>query len=43
MEKSVAFNETGEHDPPTLKLDKYSLPLVPQPTYHPDDPLNWSP
>ncbi|KAK5147502.1 hypothetical protein LTR32_001055 [Rachicladosporium monterosium] len=26
-----------------LKLDKNGLPLVPQPSAHSDDPLNWSP
>ncbi|KAK3660194.1 hypothetical protein LTR22_008201 [Elasticomyces elasticus] len=26
-----------------LKLDKHGLPLVPQPSSHSDDPLNWSP
>ena len=25
----------------TLKLDRYGLPLVPQPSDHEDDPLNW--
>ncbi|KAK4898423.1 hypothetical protein LTR27_004019 [Elasticomyces elasticus] len=26
-----------------IKLDKHGLPLVPQPSNHSDDPLNWSP
>ena len=26
---------------PVLKLDKHGLPLVPQPSDHEDDPLNW--
>jgi MFS family permease len=26
-----------------IKIDKYGLPLVPQPSDHKDDPLNWSP
>jgi hypothetical protein len=47
-EKEVAFtlehaksSEDGHE--PGLRLDKTGLPLVPQPTVHPDDPLNWSP
>ncbi|KAK5167587.1 uncharacterized protein LTR77_007286 [Saxophila tyrrhenica] len=28
--------------PSTLKLDRHGLPLAPQPSDHPDDPLNWS-
>ncbi|KAF9067090.1 MFS general substrate transporter [Rhodocollybia butyracea] len=27
---------------PILKLDKYGVPLTPQPTDDPEDPLNWS-
>ncbi|KAF9067092.1 MFS general substrate transporter [Rhodocollybia butyracea] len=27
---------------PVLKLDKYGVPLTPQPTDDPEDPLNWS-
>lgn len=50
MEKSAAYNQGGhleqqsshEVEPPALKLDKHGLPLVPQPSDHPDDPLNWS-
>ena len=30
------------HQDDTLKLDKRGLPLVPQPSDHKDDPLNWS-
>ena len=31
--------EFAEDKPRPLKLDKHGLPLVPQPTDHPDDPL----
>ena len=31
--------EYSEDKPRPLKLDKHGLPLVPQPTDHPDDPL----
>jgi MFS family permease len=34
-------NEDNSERPP-LKLDRHGLPLVPQPSDHPDDPLNWS-
>lgn len=30
-----------EEKQPTLKLDRHGLPLVPQPSDHEDDPLNW--
>ena len=29
----------SEDKPRALKLDKHGLPLVPQPSDHPDDPL----
>ena len=28
---------------PSMKPDKHGIPLTPQPSDHPDDPLNWSP
>ena len=31
-----------EEKQPALKLDRHGLPLVPQPSDHEDDPLNWS-
>ncbi|KAK2599694.1 hypothetical protein N8I77_011427 [Diaporthe amygdali] len=37
------LNEDGKSPVPALKLDKHGLPLVPQPSNHKDDPLNWSP
>ena len=38
MEKEVSRIEQGG----SIKLDKHGLPLVPQPSDHKDDPLNWS-
>ena len=38
LEKGVSHVEGGA----PLKLDKRGLPLVPQPSDHKDDPLNWS-
>lgn len=36
------MEEAGEAKPRlSLKLDKYGLPLEPQPSDHKDDPLNW--
>ena len=36
--EDLSHVETKE---PALKLDKHGLPLVPQPSDHEDDPLNW--
>lgn len=33
--------EIATAHPPRLKLDKYGLPLQPQPSDSPSDPLNW--
>lgn len=49
MEKSSESNQFGhlekqssiDVEPHALKLDRHGLPLVPQPSDHPDDPLNW--
>ena len=38
MEMGISHVE----DRAPMKLDKHSLPLVPQPSDHKDDPLNWS-
>ncbi|KAL2272570.1 hypothetical protein FJTKL_06290 [Diaporthe vaccinii] len=40
---TFGINENREIPRPTLKLDRHGLPLVPQPSDHKDDPLNWSP
>ncbi|KAF7320698.1 MFS general substrate transporter [Mycena chlorophos] len=39
-EEHAARDESPE---PALKLDKHGLPLIPQPSDDPEDPLNWSP
>ena len=40
-EKSTATDIDHVESPPSLKLDSHGLPLVPQPSDDPDDPLNW--
>ena len=40
-EKSTASDIDHVESPPPLKLDSHGLPLVPQPSDDPDDPLNW--
>lgn len=39
-EKPEATYQVDEKQP-TLKLDRHGLPLVPQPSDHKEDPLNW--
>ncbi|KAK5122143.1 hypothetical protein LTR85_004389 [Meristemomyces frigidus] len=44
LEKANSDNFTGKADlehTEKLKLDRHGFPLVPQPSDHPDDPLNW--
>jgi hypothetical protein len=46
VEKATNGPKTGEalqveEKQPALKLDRHGLPLVPQPSDHEDDPLNW--
>lgn len=38
--KAEDLTHSDEEQKP-LKLDRHGLPLVPQPSDHPDDPLNW--
>ncbi|KAI9663201.1 MAG: hypothetical protein M1821_008249 [Bathelium mastoideum] len=43
-EKNPTQESAVSQDPilePPIKLDRHGLPLVPQPTNHPSDPLNW--
>ncbi|KIM85604.1 hypothetical protein PILCRDRAFT_65721 [Piloderma croceum F 1598] len=49
FEKSLASSNDGKDAQPdpnvnsgALKVDKYGLPLIPQPSDDPADPLNWS-
>jgi hypothetical protein len=41
MSDSIDKEEVSVLDQ-NLKLDAYDLPLIPQPTDDPNDPLNWS-
>jgi hypothetical protein len=42
VEKDASAAGSASDVTSTLKLDHHGLPLVPQPTDDPNDPLNWS-
>lgn len=42
IENKLEQGSSIDQQEPPLKLDKHGLPMVPQPSDHKDDPLNWS-